>query len=114
MERKIGPALEEIKVINLDLRRKCENRKELANVAVLIMQENVRLKDRKEWDWIKKWFRVYILRMGTKGVKEGEQSIHTVPIQIFCKGLGNMDRLEGNLRKAGIRVFFQWPREAME
>ena len=114
MERKVGAAMEEIKIINLDFGRKCENRKELANDAVMIIQENVKLKDRKEWEWIMKRLRVFILGKGTTGRKEGEEWIHTVPILICCRGLGDKERLEGILRKAGIRVSFQWPKEAME
>jgi hypothetical protein len=108
MERRIDGAMEQLKLLNLDFGRECESKRELAKDAMMIVKDSIALKDRKEWDWIMKRTRVYILGNGSKPIKKEGRCIFTVPVLLKCSGVGDKERL------AGINVSFQWPKEMVD
>jgi hypothetical protein len=114
MGRKVEGAMEQMKILNIDFGRACENTRELAKEAVDRIQGKVRLEDRKEWEYIMKKTKVYILGKGTKSTEREGGRIFTVPVLLCCCGKEERHRLEEIIRKAGMSVSFQWPKEMLE
>lgn len=114
MEKKVGAAMEQIKILDLDFEKVIESKEEIVKVAVELIQENVKICDRKDWDWSMRRSRVYILGKATKEKEYEGRKIFTVPILISCPCIGDKERLERIIRNAGIRVSFHWPTEMLE
>ena len=114
MERVVGAAMEKIKVLDLDFGKVMEGRVEIAKVAKELIKENVKLLERKEWDWSMRRSRVYILGKATKEKEYDGRKIFTVPILISCPCLGDKVRMERILRNAGMRASFHWPAVMLE
>jgi len=66
MEKKVGSAMEKIKILDLDFGKVMEGREEIIKAATELIKENVRLYERKEWDWSMRRSRVYVLGKATK------------------------------------------------
>ncbi len=58
---KMVAAMEQIRILDLDFSRQCNEGKELLDNAMRMIKEKVSLKDREECDCILKGTRVYIL-----------------------------------------------------
>ena len=114
MEKVVGAAMEKIKILDLDFGKVMEGREEITEVAMELIKENVKLHERKEWDWSLRRSRVYILGKATKEKEFNGRKIFTVPILISCSCLGEKVRMERILRNAGIRASFHWPAVMME
>ncbi len=65
-ERDVEYSMEQIKVLNLDLGRVCEDKKVLTQEAVELTKEQVVVQEKKEWDWITKSTRISIPGNDTK------------------------------------------------
>ena len=114
MERKMEAAMEQIKILNLDLGKEHSDRKTLVEEAIRIIKEKVGAKEREEFERIMSGTRVSILGNGTS-IKELEKGkIYTVPILLTCRCRSEKERLENLVRKAGISVSFQWPKESLD
>jgi hypothetical protein len=57
---------------------------------------------------------VYILGKGTEEKELGKEKIYTAPLLVKCGSQGEKERLEGMLRRVGVRAAFHWPREMLE
>jgi hypothetical protein len=57
---------------------------------------------------------LYVLGEGTGEKEVGKERICTAPVLIKCGSQTEKERLEGMLRRAGVRVAFHWPREMLE
>jgi hypothetical protein len=78
------------------------------------MKEKIDGSDKEEFDRIMKGTRVGILGKGTTMKETVKGMIHTVPVLITCGCRNVKDRMEVLMRKAGIGVTFQWPKECMD
>jgi hypothetical protein len=114
MERKVGEAMEEVKILNLRFENVSKVKVELLKEAEEKIKGKVDEKDRKECEWILRKSRVYVLGEGTGEKEVGKERIYTAPLLIKCGSRSEKERLEGMLRKAGVRVAFHWPREMLE
>ena len=114
MERKVEEAMEQIKVLDLDFGVECKEKNKLVEEAVKIIKEKVNLPDRKELERLLKGTRVYALGKCTEQKQAEKGKIHTVPILLVCQCRSEKVSLEEVLRKAGVHVAFQWPKESME
>jgi hypothetical protein len=81
--------------------------------ALEMIKENVKLQDRKEWDWSVRRSRIYVLGQQTKEKEYEGRRIFTVPILIKCGSVGDKERMERLIRNAGIRVSVHWPKEML-
>ena len=114
MERKMEAAMEQIKILNLDFGRECSDRKTLVEEAIGMMKEKVGTQDREEFGRIMRGTSVSVLGSGTC-IKEVEKGmIHTVPVLLTCRCRSVKERLENIVRKTGILVSFQWPKESLD
>jgi len=114
MERKVCDAMEEVKILNLRFENVSKVKEELLKEAEGIIKGKVDEKDRKEGEWILRKSRVYVLGEGTFEKELGKERVCTAPLLIKCGSRSEKERLEGMLRKAGVRVAFHWPREMLE
>jgi hypothetical protein len=114
MERKVCDAMEEVKILNLRFESVSKVKEELLKEAEGIIKGKVDEKDRKECEWILRKSRLYVLGEGTGEKEVGKESIYTAPVLIKCGSQTEKERLEGMLRRAGVRVAFHWPREMLE
>jgi len=113
MERKVGVAMEELKILDLDFGKVLVKREEIVKNAVEMITESVKLQDRKELDWSVRRSRIYVLGQQTKEKKFEGRKIFTVPILIECSSVGDKERMERLIRNAGIRVSVHWPKEML-
>jgi hypothetical protein len=114
MERKVCDAMEEVKILNLRFESVSKVKEELLKEAKGIIKGKVDEKDRKECEWILRKSRLYVLGEGTGEKEVGKERICTAPVLIKCGSQTEKERLEGMLRRAGVRVAFHWPREMLE
>jgi hypothetical protein len=113
MEGKIGVAMEELKILDMDFGKVIDKREEMVKIALEMIKENVKLQDRKEWDWSVRRSRIYVLGQQTKEKEYEGRKIFTVPILIKCGTTGDKERMERVIRNAGIRVSVHWPKEIL-
>jgi len=113
MEGKVGVAMEELKILDLDFGKVIVQREEIIKSAMDMIKENVKLQDRKEWEWNVKRSRIYVLGQQTKEKEFEGRKIFTVPILIKCSSVGDKERMERLVRNAGIRVSLHWPKEML-
>ena len=114
MERKIEEAMKQMKILDLDFGVDCKEKKKLVEEAVKIIKEKVSPKDREECDRILKGTRVYVLGKCTSQKQTEKGNVHTVPVLLACQCGSEKGRLEEILRRAGLHVAFQWPKESLE
>jgi hypothetical protein len=113
MEGKVGVAMEELKILDLDFGKVIDKREQIVKDALEMIKENVKLQDRKEWDWSVRRSRIYVLGQQTKEKEYEGRRIFTVPILIKCGSVGDKERMERLIRNAGIRVSVHWPKEML-
>jgi len=113
MEGKLGVTMEELKILDLDFGKVIDQREEIVKRALEKVKENMRLQDRKEWDWSVSRSRIYVLGKQTKEKEFEGKKIFTVPILIKCGSVGDKERMERLVRNAGIRVSVHWPKEML-
>jgi hypothetical protein len=103
-----------VKILNLRFENISKVKEELLKEAEGIIKGKADEKDRKECEWILRKSRVYVLGEGTVEKEVGKERIYTAPLLIKCGSCSEKERLEGMLKKAGVRVAFHWPREMLE
>jgi hypothetical protein len=113
MEGKVGVAMEELKILDLDFGKVIVKREEVVKKALEIIKENMKQQDRKEWDWNVQRSRIFVLGQQTKEKEFEGRKIFTVPILIKCGSAGDKERMEKMIRNAGIRVSVHWPKELL-
>jgi hypothetical protein len=114
MEKKLEGAMEQVKILNVDLGKEYTDRKTLVKEAVGRIKEMVTKGDAQEFAEIMKGATVEVLGKSTTVKRIGEGKIHTVPILISCGCRNVKGRLERIVRNAGLVASFQWPKESME
>jgi hypothetical protein len=106
MERKLEGAMEQVKILNVDLGKECTDRKTLIMEAVGKIKEMVKKSDEQDFVEIMKGATVEVLGKCTIEKRVGERKIHTVPILISCGCKNVKGRLERIVRNAGLVASF--------
>jgi hypothetical protein len=114
MERKVIDSMENLKILNLRFKKASDVKVDLLKEAEAIIKGKVGDSERKECEWILRKSRLYILGKGTEEKDLGKERICTAPVLVKCGSQAERERLEGMLRRAGVRVAFHWPREMVE
>jgi len=114
MELKVNDSMENLKILNLKFKKVSQVKAELLKEAEGIIKGKVLDMDRKECEWILRRSRVYILGKGTVEKELGKEKICTAPLLVKCGSQVERERLEGMLRRVGLRSAFHWPREMLE
>jgi hypothetical protein len=114
MERKLEGAMEQVKILNVDLGKECTDRKTLVKEAVGRIKEMVKKSDEQEFVEIMRGATVEVLGKSTTEKRIRDEKIHTVPILISCGCKNVKGRLERIVRNAGLVASFQWPKESLE
>jgi hypothetical protein len=114
MEKRLEGAMEQVKILNVDLGKECTDRKTLVKDAVDRIKEMVTKRDEQEFAEIMRGATVEVLGKSTTEKRIGEEKIHTVPILISCGCKNVKVRLERIVRNAGLVASFQWPKESLE
>ncbi len=114
MEEKVQAAMEQIKILDLNFDRVCENSNMLVKETVERLKGKVGGEDRKECEQILRQSRIRILGQRTEEKEVGGVKIFTVPVLVECGCLRDKLVLEEILKKVGNRVAFQWPKEILE
>jgi hypothetical protein len=114
MEKRLEVAMEQVKILNVDLGKECTDRKTLVKDAVDRIKEKVTKRDEQEFAEIMRGATVEVLGKSTTEKRIGDEKIHTVPILISCGCKNVKVRLERIVRNAGLVASFQWPKESLE
>jgi DNA repair exonuclease SbcCD ATPase subunit len=114
MEKKLEGAMEQVKILNVDMGKECNDRKTMIKEAVSRIKEKVTKNDKQEFDEIMRGATVEVLGRSTTTKEVGKGRINTVPILITCGCKNVKGRLERIVRNAGLVASFQWPKESME
>jgi hypothetical protein len=114
MERKVMEAMVQVKILNLKFAKESTEKGELLKEVEGILKGKVKEGDKKECGWILKRSRIYILGKGTEGKDVDGERIVTAPVLLVCSSRAEKERMEGLLRKVGVRITFQWPKEMLE
>jgi hypothetical protein len=114
MEKKLEGAMEQVKILNVDLGKECTDRRTLVKEAVSRIKEMVTKDDKQEFDEIMRGATVEVLGRSTTMKEVGKGRIYTVPILISCRCKNVKNRLERIVRNAGLVASFQWPKESMD
>jgi len=114
MEKKVDVSMNEFKVLDINFTRDIQDKKVIAEMALDIIREDVRLADRQMFNDICRKVRVSVLGTGTKEVVHGPDTIHTVPVLLSCKDRTDKWDLEGCVRRAGYFPSFHWPAELLD
>jgi hypothetical protein len=114
MELKVNDSMENLKILNLKFEKVSQEKAELLKEAEGIIKGKVLDRDRKECECILRRSRVYILGKGTEEKELGKEKICTAPLLVKCGSQVERERLEGMLRRVGVRAAFHWPREMLE
>jgi hypothetical protein len=114
MEKLLEGSMKQLKILNMDFGRQCTDRRMIVKEAISNLEEKMVGRDRDDFDRMIKGTRVDILGEGMR-VKETEKGqIHMVPLLITCGCRSVKDRMEVLIRKTGINVSFQWPKECLD
>jgi hypothetical protein len=114
MELKLNDSMENLKILNLKFEKVSQEKAELLKEAEENIKGKVSDRDRKECECILRRSRVYILGKGTEEKVLGKEKVYTAPLLVKCGSQVEKGRLEGMLRRGGVRVAFHWPKEMLE
>ncbi len=114
MERKVEDAQSSLKLMNIDIGRQTEDRREIVRSTIDEVRRYVREDDLRYFDRVIKKTRIVILGKGTSRCTFGEETTFSVPTLFQCRDRRDVDELESILRAAGYFPTFHWPREIMD
>jgi len=114
MERKVTESMNMIKVMNIDIGRVTEDKREIVRRTLEVTRSYVEDKDKGWFDNVIRRTRVIILGKGTRRSDRGGTSEFCVPTLFQCRNRVDCENLEDMLRGAGYHPTFHWPSEMME
>jgi DNA repair exonuclease SbcCD ATPase subunit len=94
MEKKLEGAMEQVKILNVDMGKECNDRKTMVKEAVSRIKEKVTKNDKQEFEEIMRGATVEVLGRSTTTKVVGKGRIYTVPILITCGCKNVKGRLE--------------------
>jgi hypothetical protein len=115
MEKKVEEANCAVKVLDIDIGRETEDRREIVKKALDTVRGNAR-EDNQRWlDNVIRRTRVVILGKRTvRRTVRGNRTEFSVPILFQCRDRRDAEDLDTILRGAGYYPSFHWPREVLE
>jgi hypothetical protein len=115
MEKKVEEASCSVKVLDIDIGKETEDRREIVRKALDTVRGNAR-EDNQRWlDSVLRRTRVVVLgKRTTRRTVRDNRTEFSVPILFQCRDRRDTEDLDNILRGAGYYPSFHWPREMME
>jgi len=115
MEKKVEESECAVKVLDIDIGRETEDRRDIVRRALDTVRGNAR-EDNQRWlDDVLRRTRVVVLgRKTTRRTVRDNRTEYSVPILFQCKDRRDASDLDTILRGAGYYPSFHWPREIMD
>ncbi len=114
MEGKVEDAMNCVKVMNIDIGRQTEDKKEIIRKALDVVRSYVQDEDLRWYDTVIRRTRLIVLGKSTKRWDRDGISEYSVPILFECRDRRDADSLDSALRGAGYFPTFHWPTEILD
>lgn len=114
MERSVVEAQSALKLLEVDIGRETEDRREIVRKTIDEVRHYVREDDLRFFDRVMRRTRVVILGKRTVRWESGGEEHFSVPTLFQCRDQRDLEELEGMLRSAGYFPTFHWPKEMVE
>jgi len=114
MEKKVGEAQCSVKLLNIDIGRITEDRREIVRKTINETRHYVNESDLRNFDRVLKRTRIVVMGKSTARWEKGSDSGYSVPTLFQCRDRRDQDDLMTILRSAGYYPSFHWPKEMME
>jgi len=114
MEKKVGAAMNTVKILDMDLGIATSNKKEIVRDVIRIVRECSYTDDQRWLNSVLQRTRIVVLGRETQQRQVQGKSIHTVPILFCCQNRLDAVDLDTLLRRAEFHPTFHWPEEIVE
>ena len=114
MESKVKEAQCALKLLDVDIERITEDRREIVRKTITKVRFFCAEEDRRAYDVIMRRTRVVIMGKITSRRLRGNDEEFSVPTLFQCRDRRDTEDLEAILRTAGYFPSFHWPREMMD
>ena len=114
MEGKIREAQCALKLLDVDIERQTEDRREIVRKTITKVRSYCADEDQRAYDNIMRRTRVVILGKGTSRRMRDQEVEFSVPTLFQCRDRRDTEELDNIMRTAGYFPSFHWPREMME
>ena len=114
MEKKVEEAQASLKLLEVDVGRVTEDRREIVRKTIDEVRHYIREEDVRYFDRVMRRTRVVVLGKSTVRWERDGGEYYSVPTLFQCRDGRDLEELEGMLRSAGYFPTFHWPKEAME
>ena len=114
MERKVGEAHCSLKLLDVDIGRVTEDRREIVKGTIEETRRYVKEGDLRLFDSVMRRTRIVVMGKGTTRWEKGSASGFSVPTLFQCRDRRDQEDLEGIIRAAGYFPLFHWPKEMLD
>ena len=114
MEDKVEESMLALKVMNIDIGRVSEDKRDIVRYTLETVRSYVRDDDKRWFDQISRRTRIIILGRGTRRYDRGGVVEFSVPTLFQCQDKRDTEAMEDMLRGAGYHPTVHWPSEIME
>jgi hypothetical protein len=112
MEEKLKVSISQFKVMDLNMGRETEDRKEICKKGMEELGKQVRSDLKKEWDELTAG--VDVVPLARKTVKQDKTGIYTAPLLFTVADRNRRWRMEDILRNSKVYPGFHWPQEMLQ
>jgi len=114
MESKVREAQCALKLLDVDIERLTEDRREMVRKTIIKVRSFCAEKDKRAYDVIMRRTRVVIMGKATSRRLRDTEEEFSVPTLFQCRDRRDAEDLESIMRTAGYFPSFHWPKEMME
>jgi len=114
MEKKVTEAQCCLKLLDVDVGRVTEDRREIVKRTIDKVRQYVQEEDLRCFDHTIRRTRIVVLGKGSSRWERDGDTEYSVPTLFQCRDRRDVEELEQMLRRAGYFPSFHWPREIME
>jgi len=114
MESKVREAQCALKLLDVDIERLTEDRREMVRKTITKVRSFCAEEDKRSYDVIMRRTRVVIMGKATSRSLRDTEEEFSVPTLFQCRDRRDAEDLESIMRTAGFFPSFHWPREMME
>ena len=114
MEKKVSEAQCSLKLLDVDVGRVTEDRREIVKRTIDKVRQYVQEEDLRCFDHTIRRTRIVILGKGSSRWERDGETEYSVPTLFQCRDRRDTEDLEQILRRAGYFPSFHWPKEIME
>ena len=114
MEKKVSEAQCSLKLLDVDVGRVIEDKREIVRRTIDKIRQYVQEEDLRCYDNTMRRTRVVVLGKGSSRWERDGETEYSVPTLFQCRDRRDTEDLEQVLRRAGYFPSFHWPREIME